>query len=81
MGLSTLQWNRNRKAIQKTLDELKNGIITPAVATEFLKSVGMPQESIDVFIEDAMDGEIDTELPDDEELDDETDPVEEDANA
>ena len=66
MGLSTQQWNRNRKAIQKTLDELKSGTMSPAVATEFLKSVGMPQESIDVLLQDATDGEIDTELPDEQ---------------
>jgi len=63
MGLSTQQWNRNRKAIQKTLDELKDGTMSAAVATEFLKSVGMPQESIDVLIQDAVDGQIDTQLP------------------
>jgi hypothetical protein len=63
MGLSTLQWNRNRKAIEKTLDELASGDMTEAKARVFLGAVGMSQASIDALVADAMDGTIDTPLP------------------
>ena len=62
MGLSTQQWNRNRKAIQKTLDELSAGTMGEATARIFLKSVGMPDADIDVLIADASDGTIDTPI-------------------
>lgn len=63
MGLSTQQWNRNRKAIQKTLDELTAGTMSESAARVFLKSVGMPAADIDVLITDAMDGQLDAKLP------------------
>ncbi len=56
MGLSTLQWNRNRKAIQKILDELTNGTSTEAAARVFLASLGMREESVSALIADALDG-------------------------
>ena len=62
MGLSTQQWNRNRKAIQKTLDEVSAGTMGEATARVFLKSVGMPDADIDVLIADAADGTIETPL-------------------
>jgi len=63
MGLSTLQWNRNRKAIEKTLDELASGDMTEAKARVFLAAVGMSQPSIDALVADALDGTVDAELP------------------
>ena len=63
MGLSTLQWNRNRKAIEKTLAELASGEMTEAKARVFLGAVGMGQASIDALVTDAMDGIVDTPLP------------------
>lgn len=63
MGLSTQQWNRNRKAIQKTLDELAAGTMGEATARVFLASVGMPQSDIDILITDAVDGTLDAQLP------------------
>lgn len=63
MGLSTQQWNRNRKAIQKTLDELAAGTMSEATARVFLASVGMQQSDIDILIADAADGSLDTSLP------------------
>lgn len=63
MGLSTQQWNRNRKAIQKTLDEFAAGTMGEATARVFLASVGMPQSDIDILISDASDGTLDQSLP------------------
>lgn len=62
MGLSTLQWNRNRKAIQKILDELTSGQTSEAAARVFLGSLGMRDESIEALIIDALDGTA-VELP------------------
>lgn len=63
MGLSTLQWNRNRKAIQKTLDELAAGTMSEAAAKVFLSSVGMSQANVQALIDDARDGSVETQLP------------------
>ena len=63
MGLSTQQWNRNRKAIQKTLDELIAGTMSEAAARVFLKSTGMPDEDIEILVADTRDGAVETELP------------------
>jgi hypothetical protein len=60
MGLSTQQWNRNRRAIQKTLDELVAGTMSEAAARVFLKSTGMPDEDIETLISDTRDGSVDT---------------------
>jgi hypothetical protein len=66
MGLSTQQWNRNRKAIQKTLDELAAGTMKEPTARVFLKTTGMPDEHIDVLIADALDGLVETQIPNEE---------------
>jgi hypothetical protein len=68
MGLSTQQWNRNRKAIQKTLDELAAGTMSEAAAKVFLASVGMPEEHIEILIADASDGVVDNPVPTEEEV-------------
>jgi lambda family phage portal protein len=68
MGLSTQQWNRNRKAIQKTLDELAAGTMSEAAARVFLASVGMPDEHIEILIKDASDGVVDNPIPANEEV-------------
>jgi lambda family phage portal protein len=60
MGLSTQQWNRNRKAIAKTLDELVAGTMSEAAARVFLSSVGMSEASVQALIDDAKDGSVDT---------------------
>jgi hypothetical protein len=60
MGLSTLQFNRNRKAIAKTLNELSSGVISEAAARVFLSSVGMSEASVQALIDDAKDGSVDT---------------------
>ena len=63
MGLSTLQWNRNSKAILKTITQLADGTITPMQATVFLSEIGMPDEKIQLLIADAADGTINTPMP------------------
>ena len=60
MGLSTLQFNRNRKAIDKTINELASGAISEAAARVFLSSVGMSETSVQALIDDAKDGSVDT---------------------
>jgi hypothetical protein len=62
MGLSTLQFNRNRKAILKTLDDLASKSISEAAARVFLSSIGMSQANVDALITDASDGTIDTQV-------------------
>jgi lambda family phage portal protein len=59
-GLSTQQWNRNRKAIQKVLEELASGVTSEQAARVYLGGIGLAQKSIDALIADAMDGTIDT---------------------
>lgn len=59
-GLSTLQWNRNRKAIEKILNELASGVTSEAAARVYLESIGLQPKSIDVLIDDASDGKVDT---------------------
>lgn len=63
MGLSRLQWGRNRKAIDDVLSDLASGDMSEAKARVFLSSIGMAPESIDALVNDAMDGTIDTILP------------------
>lgn len=53
---STLQFKRNRKAIETILAELSAGTTTEAKARVFLSSIGLTTESIDALIADAMDG-------------------------
>jgi len=61
-GLSTLQFNRNRKAITKTLDDLAAGSISEAAARVFLSSIGMSPDNVEALIADAKDGTVDTPL-------------------
>jgi hypothetical protein len=62
MGLSTLQFNRNRKAILKTLEDLASGAITEAAARVFLSSIGINDQNVQLLIEDAQDGSVDTPI-------------------
>lgn len=64
MGLSTLQFRRNRKAIDETLNQLASGDISETKARVFLASIGMAQQSIDMLVDDALDGVRDEALPD-----------------
>jgi len=59
-GLSTLQFNRNRKAIKKILEELASGETSEAAARVYLGGIGLALSSVDALIADALDGQIDT---------------------
>lgn len=59
-GLSTQQWNRNRKAIAKVLEELSRGESSEQAARVYLGGIGLTQQSVDALIKDAMDGTVDT---------------------
>ena len=61
--MSTLQWRRNIKAIDETLDKLAAGDISEAKARVLLASLGMAEASIEVFVMDALDGVRDEVLP------------------
>ena len=63
MGLSTLQFNRNRKAISKTLDDLAAGTLSETQARVFLSSIGMSPDNVEALVADAKDGTVDTPLP------------------
>jgi hypothetical protein len=54
--ISTLQFKRNRKAIETILGELQRGEVSEAKARVFLASIGMTERSIDALIADALDG-------------------------
>jgi hypothetical protein len=55
-GVSTLQFKRNRKAIETILGELQDGKTTEAKARVYLSSIGLTETSIDGLIADALDG-------------------------
>ena len=66
MGLSRLQWNRNRKAIMDVLQDFADGKINRSVATVFFSGIGLSQDNIAMLLDDASDGTIDTPLPEDD---------------
>ena len=63
MGLSRLQWNRNRKALADVLNGLTDGSMSPALAQAQLSMIGLSQKNIDAIIADASDGTVDNQLP------------------
>ena len=63
MGLSRLQWNRNRKALDDILSGLADGSMSSAMATAQLAMIGLSQQNIDAIIADASDGAIDNPIP------------------
>ena len=50
IGLSTLQFNRNRKAILKTIEDLASGSLSETQARVFLSSIGMKPDSGEALI-------------------------------
>jgi lambda family phage portal protein len=52
---STLQFKRNRKAIETILSELSTGATTETRARAYLSSIGLAQATVDAFIQDALD--------------------------
>jgi hypothetical protein len=63
MGLSRLQWTRNRKALSDVLNGLSDGSMSPALATAQLSMIGLSQKNIDAIVADATDGTVDNPLP------------------
>jgi lambda family phage portal protein len=55
-NVSTLQFKRNKKAIEAILGELSGGLTTEAKARAYLSSIGLGAKLIDTFIADALDG-------------------------
>lgn len=67
MGLSRLQFNRNRKALTDVLNGLADGSMSKALAEAQLAMIGVAQKNIDAIITDASDGTVDEPLPAEEE--------------
>lgn len=63
MGLSRLQWSRNRKALSDVLNGLADGSMSPALATAQLSMIGLSQKNIDAIVADASDGNVDNPVP------------------
>jgi capsid protein len=59
-GLSSQQWNRNRKAIEDILKELAAGTTSEAKARIFLSGIGLSPANVDALILDASDGSVDS---------------------
>lgn len=55
-AVSTLQFKRNRKAIETILQELSSGTTSEQRARVYLSSIGMTTQSVDALIADALDG-------------------------
>ena len=60
LGLSTLQWRRNRKAITDVLTSFASRKMTRPVAKVLLQSIGMKERAIETILDDASDGQIDS---------------------
>jgi capsid protein len=60
VGVGRKNWQNARKAINDILKELTSGKISERRARLELDSLGVPASKIDVYIEDASDGTIDT---------------------
>jgi hypothetical protein len=68
MGLSRIQWQRNRKALTDVLNGLADGSVSPALATAQLSMIGLSQKNIDAIVADTTDGTVDNPLPAEEEV-------------
>jgi lambda family phage portal protein len=63
MGLTRLQWQRNRKALMDVLNGLSDGSMSPVLAKAQLSMIGMSEKNVDAVIADATDGTVDNPLP------------------
>lgn len=63
MGLSRLQWTRNRKALSDVLNGLSDGTMSVALAKAQLAMIGLSDKNIDAIVADASDGQIDNAIP------------------
>jgi lambda family phage portal protein len=75
MGLSRLQWNRNRKALTDVLNGLADGSMSSALAKAQLSMIGLTQPNIDAIVADASDGTVDNPVPIDQKNDGNTDTI------
>ena len=66
MGLSRLQWQRNRKAIMDVLKDFMSGQITKAQGMVLLSGLGLSADNVTVLLDDAADGTVDTVKPEGE---------------
>jgi len=66
MGLSRLQWQRNRKALSDVLNGLSDGSMSAALASAQLSMIGLSQKNIDAIVADASDGQVDNPVPTEE---------------
>lgn len=66
MGLSRLQWQRNRKALTDVLNGLSDGSMSVALAKAQLSMIGLSEKNIDAIVADASDGTVDQPLPTEE---------------
>jgi hypothetical protein len=55
MGLSRLQWQRNRKAIMDVIGDLSEEKISKTQAKVLLSSLGISSENIEMLLEDLED--------------------------
>jgi hypothetical protein len=60
LGITTLQWRRNRKAITDVLTDFARGKLKRNVAKVLLRSIGIPDRGIETILDDASDGQIDS---------------------
>lgn len=60
MGLSRLQWQRNRKAIMDVLNDFGSGTVTKAQATVLLSGLGLSADNVLMLLTDAVDGSVDS---------------------
>jgi hypothetical protein len=60
MGLSRLQWNRNRKAIMDILTEYASQKMTRTMATVMLSGLGLSPDNVAALLDDASDGSVDS---------------------
>jgi lambda family phage portal protein len=67
MGLSRLQWQRNRKAIMDVLNDFVSGSVSQAQATVLLSGLGLSPDNVTALLDDAADGTVES-VPSEEEL-------------
>jgi hypothetical protein len=60
LGITTVQWRRNRKAITDVLTDFARGKLKRNVAKVLLRSIGIPDRGIETILDDASDGQIDS---------------------
>lgn len=63
MGLSRLQWQRNRKALTDILNGLADGSMSAALAKAQLSMIGLSDKNIEAIVADASDGNVDNPVP------------------